>query len=66
MGKSTGFLEYNREVPQDRAPLERIKDFKEFHLELPEDTQRIQGARCMDCGVPYCHSGIMLAGGASG
>ena len=66
MGKSTGFLEYNREVPQDRAPLERIKDFKEFHLELPEDTQRIQGARCMDCGVPYCHSGIMMAGGASG
>ena len=66
MGKSTGFLEYKREVPMDRAPLERIKDWQEFHLELPEEVQQIQGARCMDCGVPYCHSGIMLAGAASG
>ncbi|MBC3887790.1 glutamate synthase small subunit [Acetobacterium paludosum] len=66
MGKSTGFLEYTREVPMDRAPLERIKDWQEFHLELPEEVQQIQGARCMDCGVPYCHSGIMLAGAASG
>lgn len=66
MGKSTGFLEYKREVPKDRAPLERIKDWKEFHLELPVATQQIQGARCMDCGIPYCHSGIMIAGAASG
>ena len=66
MGKSTGFLEYKREVPKDRAPLERIKDWKEFHLELPEAKQQIQGARCMDCGIPYCHSGIMIAGAASG
>lgn len=66
MGKSTGFLEYTREVPKDREPLERIKDWKEFHLELPEEVQQIQGARCMDCGVPYCHSGMMIAGGASG
>ncbi|MGV8905659.1 MAG: glutamate synthase subunit beta [Acetobacterium sp.] len=66
MGKSTGFLEYKREVPNDRAPLERIKDWKEFHLELPEAKQQIQGARCMDCGVPYCQSGIMIAGAASG
>ncbi|AFA47531.1 glutamate synthase subunit beta [Acetobacterium woodii] len=66
MGKSTGFLEYKREVPKDREPLERIKDWQEFHLELPEATQQIQGARCMDCGVPYCHSGMMIAGGASG
>jgi len=66
MGKSTGFLEYNREVPKDRAPLERIKDWAEFHLELPEEKQQLQGARCMDCGVPYCHSGMMIAGGASG
>ena len=66
MGKSTGFLEYTREVPKDREPLERIKDWKEFHLELPEAVQQIQGARCMDCGVPYCHSGMMIAGGASG
>jgi glutamate synthase (NADPH/NADH) small chain len=66
MGKSTGFLEYEREIPQDREPLERIKDWKEFHLELSEDAQKIQGARCMDCGVPYCHTGMILAGGASG
>ncbi len=66
MGKSTGFLEYNREVPKDREPLERIKDWQEFHLELPQEKQELQGARCMDCGVPYCHSGIMIAGGASG
>ncbi|MBU4438056.1 MAG: glutamate synthase subunit beta [Acetobacterium sp.] len=66
MGKSTGFLEYTREVPKDREPLERIKDWQEFHLELPEEVQQIQGARCMDCGVPYCHSGMMIAGGASG
>jgi len=66
MGKSTGFLEYKREVPQDREPLKRIKDWQEFHLELSEEKQRIQGARCMDCGVPYCHSGMMIAGGASG
>jgi len=66
MGKSTGFLEYKREVPKDRASLERIKDWKEFHLELPEAKQQIQGARCMDCGIPYCHSGIMIAGAASG
>jgi len=66
MGKSTGFLEYKREVPKDREPLERIKDWNEFHLELPEAKQQIQGARCMDCGIPYCHSGIMIAGAASG
>ncbi|WKY45237.1 glutamate synthase subunit beta [Eubacteriaceae bacterium ES2] len=66
MGKSTGFLEYKREVPNDREPLERIKDWDEFHLHLSQEKQQIQGARCMDCGIPYCHSGILLAGGASG
>ncbi|KNZ41908.1 glutamate synthase subunit beta [Acetobacterium bakii] len=66
MGKPTGFLEYKREVPPDRAPLERINDWKEFHLELPEPKQQVQGARCMDCGIPYCHTGMMIAGAASG
>lgn len=66
MGKSTGFLEYEREVPEDREPLERIKDWKEFHLEISEEKQQSQGARCMDCGVPYCHAGMLIAGGASG
>lgn len=66
MGKPTGFLEYQREVPQDRPPLERIKDWDEFHLHFPEEKQRIQGARCMDCGIPFCHTGILINGMASG
>lgn len=66
MGKPTGFLEYKREVPPDRTPLERIKDWKEFHLELLEAKQEIQGARCMDCGIPFCHTGRIIAGAASG
>ncbi len=66
MGKPTGFIEYKRELPEDRSPLERIKDWDEFHLHLNEETQRKQGARCMDCGIPFCHSGILLNGMASG
>jgi glutamate synthase (NADPH/NADH) small chain len=66
MGKPTGFLEYFREVPADRAPLERIRDWKEYHQHMPEAALRKQGARCMDCGTPYCHTGIMLAGMVSG
>lgn len=58
MGKPTGFMEYKRELPQDRSPLERIKDWEEFHLTLPEEKQQLQGARCMDCGIPFCHSGV--------
>lgn len=66
MGKPTGFMEYNRQVPADREPLERIKDWGEFHLHMSEDDQKKQGARCMDCGIPFCHSGILLNGMASG
>lgn len=66
MGKPTGFMEYKRELPQDRSALKRIKDWNEFHSELPEEKQRNQGARCMDCGIPFCHSGIMINGMASG
>ncbi|MEY4479741.1 MAG: glutamate synthase subunit beta [Bacillota bacterium] len=66
MGKPTGFMEYKRQLPTDRDPLERIKDWEEFHLHLEEDRLRTQGARCMDCGVPYCHTGVMLNGMASG
>jgi glutamate synthase (NADPH/NADH) small chain len=66
MGKPTGFLEYFREVPADRAPLERVRDWKEYHQHMPEEALRKQGARCMDCGTPYCHTGIMLAGMVSG
>jgi glutamate synthase (NADPH/NADH) small chain len=66
MGKPTGFLEYQRELPADRPPLERIKDWAEFHLHLPEDKLKIQGARCMDCGVPFCHTGKLISGMAAG
>ena len=62
MGKATGFLEYNRDETPARAPLERIQDFKEFHGALSEEERRRQGARCMNCGVPFCQSGMTLHG----
>ncbi|MCP3678047.1 MAG: glutamate synthase subunit beta, partial [Deltaproteobacteria bacterium] len=66
MGKPTGFLEYERELPADRQPAERVKDWGEFHLHMEEEKLRKQGARCMDCGTPFCHSGIILGGMTSG
>jgi len=66
MGKPTGFIEYLRESPLDRSPLERVKDWKEFHHDLDEKRLRNQAARCMDCGVPFCHTGKLMSGGASG
>jgi len=66
MGKPTGFIEYLRELPQDRAAIERIQDWNEFHHHLPEAKLRQQGARCMDCGVPFCHTGQLVSGMASG
>ena len=66
MGKPTGFLEYKRLTAEDKEPLERIKNFSEFHKHLSKEEQCIQGARCMDCGVPFCQSGMMLGGMASG
>jgi len=56
MGKPTGFLEFKREVWQDESVLDRIKHFREFHKRFPEEKLVEQGARCMDCGIPYCHS----------
>jgi len=66
MGKVTGFLEYKREIPADRKPEERVKDWKEFHLAMDEDHLKNQGARCMNCGVPFCHTGSLLSGMAAG
>jgi glutamate synthase (NADPH/NADH) small chain len=66
MGKTTGFMEYPRELPADRPLTERLRDWQEFHLHLPEEKMRQQGARCMDCGTPFCHTGIILNGMASG
>ena len=60
MGKVTGFMEHTREMPQRRPPAERIKDWFEIYLPFPEDKIRTQGARCMDCGVPFCHTGCPL------
>jgi glutamate synthase (NADPH/NADH) small chain len=57
MGKVTGFLEIEREQPTRRKPSERIKDWFEIYEPFPEEKQRAQGARCMDCGVPFCHTG---------
>jgi glutamate synthase (NADPH/NADH) small chain len=60
MGKVTGFMEYTRETPLRRPPAERINDWFEIYLPFPEDKIRTQGARCMDCGVPFCHTGCPL------
>ena len=59
MGKSTGFIEYQRRVPEDRLPQERLNDWNEFHHHLSEAEQQVQAARCMDCGTPFCHTGIL-------
>jgi glutamate synthase (NADPH) small chain len=66
MGKPTGFIEYLRELPADRSPAERVGDWKEFHFHMEEPKLREQGARCMDCGVPFCHTGTLVSGMASG
>jgi glutamate synthase (NADPH) small chain len=66
MGKPTGFMEYERELPVDRSPLERIEDWNEFHEHFPEEKLKHQGARCMDCGIPFCHTGQLISGMASG
>ncbi|MBE9125854.1 MULTISPECIES: glutamate synthase small subunit [unclassified Coleofasciculus] len=66
MGKPTGFIEYIRELPSELAPLDRIHNWDEFHLHMPEDNLRTQGARCMDCGTPFCHTGTLIGGMASG
>ncbi|MTV49995.1 glutamate synthase small subunit [Heliobacillus mobilis] len=66
MGKPTGFMDYTRQLPADREPLERIKDWGEFHYHLSEEELKKQGSRCMDCGVPFCHTGMMINGMVSG
>jgi glutamate synthase (NADPH/NADH) small chain len=66
MGKATGFMEYQRELPPDRSPLERLNDWKEFHEHFADSKLRQQGGRCMDCGIPFCHTGALISGMASG
>ena len=52
MGKPTGFMEYERELPKSRNPLDRIQDWEELYLNFPEEKLKNQGARCMNCGIP--------------
>jgi glutamate synthase (NADPH/NADH) small chain len=66
MGKPTGFMEYTRELPADRDPRERLCDWGEFHTHLPDEELKRQGARCMDCGIPFCHMGTLINGLTSG
>lgn len=66
MGKPTGFIEIKREIPKDQAEKERVKHWNEFHEHMPVKKLQDQGARCMDCGIPFCHNGSLVAGMASG
>jgi glutamate synthase (NADPH/NADH) small chain len=66
MGKPTGFIEFGRRAMHSRPPLERIRDWNEAHPPLDAATLTEQAARCMDCGVPFCHTGILVSGMASG
>lgn len=60
MGKITGFIEFGRRMPEDRPVEERLRDWKDVHLPSPEGLLKEQSSRCMDCGVPFCHSGCPL------
>ncbi|MBX7236392.1 MAG: glutamate synthase subunit beta [Caldilineales bacterium] len=66
MAKPTGFLEFTRQTPAERDPLERVHDWQEFHLHMDDAALQTQGARCMDCGVPFCHTGQLINGMAAG
>ncbi len=66
MGKVTGFMEFPRELPLAEAPAERVRHWHEFHAHADDMMLRKQGARCMDCAVPFCHTGTLLEGMASG
>lgn len=66
MGKPTGFMEYKREVSKSQEPRVRVTHFQEFKEHLPREKQQLQGARCMECGVPFCQAGMMICGMASG
>lgn len=66
MGKPTGFLEYERKNNKAVEPLERIKNFNEFHTPMSDKDRKEQASRCMNCGVPFCQSGMMINGMASG
>ncbi|WP_173918294.1 glutamate synthase subunit beta [Halobacillus sp. Marseille-Q1614] len=60
MGKPTGFMEYNRQTLKERDPAERTKDWEDYTLPLTDEEVQLQGARCMDCGVPTCQTGMEI------
>lgn len=60
MGQQDGFLKFDRELPDSRSPKKRVEDFKEIYQPFPEVKTKKQAARCMDCGIPFCHSGCPL------
>ena len=66
MGKPTGFMEITRQTDAEIAPLERINNWREFKIHGSETHRRAQGARCMDCGTPFCHPGHIVSGMTSG
>ncbi|WP_174732258.1 glutamate synthase small subunit [Mesobacillus harenae] len=66
MGKATGFMEYTREKPKERNPLTRTNDWKEYSAPFSDEMLSKQGARCMDCGTPFCHMGTELEGTTAG
>lgn len=66
MGKATGFMEYKRGKGKEQAPLKRIKNWNEYASKLTDETLQTQGARCMDCGTPFCHMGIEIRGATAG
>jgi glutamate synthase (NADPH/NADH) small chain len=66
MGKPTGFIEYERQLPSEASPLLRISHWNEFSVPLEEEELQTQGARCMDCGIPFCHTGKLISGMAAG
>jgi glutamate synthase (NADPH/NADH) small chain len=66
VGNPTGFKQFTRQLPPDRSPETRTEDWLEIHTHTPEELLRDQGARCMDCGVPFCHTGKLIGGMAAG
>ena len=66
MGKTTGFIEYSRSLPVLHHPKERVAHWDEFHAHLPETELKNQGARCMNCGIPFCHTGDVIEGATTG
>ena len=66
MSKITGFMTFTREAPGERPIIERLGDWQPLHLHLPDERLQTQAARCMDCGIPFCHKGQLLNGMTSG